>query len=176
MIDAADKIQARWMESGWPASAQSAATDLQKAGLASIGVGKSRIVLSDPSRSEPASVLKLAWRESGVVDNLIESRLWERSESIGASDLLCPTLSLSDSGVIRQQRCLPIAWDPLESDSPHWEIVKRLAAAGISDAAVNLGLIGERVVCYDYCSVSASLAVELLRDEELDQWEELKGL
>lgn len=113
-----------------------------------LGVGGRRIAVACGDNQ----VAKIAWKREGLVDNEIEWRLWQGADQ-ELRDLLCPCLDLLDGGALIQARCLPSA----QSDS---NLVRRLASYGISDAAINLGIYNQRLVCYDYC---------LLRPERLKQ-------
>lgn len=161
MIQTAVKLQRRW-ERRWPASAEQALEEAKAEGLSVLGLGGQRICLRAERDDQ---VLKAAWQEKGLVDNLLEWRLWQRAEP-KLRRLLCPSLALEEAGILRQARCLPAAPEALGSRAG--EICLELARHGISDCHVNLGLLVEpqdgstRVVCYDYNVLRPRLARELL--------------
>lgn len=119
-----------------------------------LGVGGKRIVI----RADEDRVAKLAWKEAGVLDNEIEWRVWAGAEA-ALRELLCPTLEFRASGVSFQSLCLPLAFEALGERGR--ETMIELARYGISDVAVNLGVFGERIVCYDYCQIRGELFFEL---------------
>jgi hypothetical protein len=119
-----------------------------------LGLGGRRIVL----RSGQDEVVKLAWREAGVLDNEIEWRLWQGAEP-ELSGLLCPTLGISPEGSSLQALCLPVSYEALGQEG--LEAMQRLAGWGIADVAVNLGILDQRLVCYDYCQIRGDLYHQL---------------
>jgi hypothetical protein len=139
----------------WPAPQIERTLDLcEQAGIEPLGIGGRRVVfLLDEDR-----VAKLAWRAPGQIDNEIEWLLWSGADT-GLRELLCPALELAEGQILIQARCLPIASEALP-EAP--ELIRRLARAGISDAAVNLGIYEGRTVCYDYCLTRPELSRRLL--------------
>jgi hypothetical protein len=99
-------------------------------------------------------VAKVAHRPIGLRDNEIELRVYRRADA-QLRDLLCPVLHLSPGGAVLARRCLPLSASP--GDLTVSDTIRRLAGAGISDAAANLGLLDGRIVCYDYAQISARL-------------------
>lgn len=121
--------------------------------LEALGVGGRRMtVLIDPNR-----VAKLAWRREGIVDNEIEWRLYNQADP-ELKQLLCPALELMDCGALVQERCIPIAYQDAT-------ITRQLASYGISDTAINLGLIGDKPVCFDYSMLGPEKMRQLLSGE-----------
>lgn len=122
--------------------------------LEALGIGGRRLAVA----LSQDKIVKLAWRREGLVDNEIEWRLYSQAGD-DLKQLLCPSLDLLDCGALVQKRCLPIA-------TSNNEIVRKLASHGISDAAINLGLIGERMVCFDYCLLRPEKLRDLLGGEK----------
>lgn len=118
-----------------------------------LGIGGRRITIA----GEEGFVYKLAWREAGILDNEIEWRVWQSAPD-DLRDYLCRSHDLTLSGISKQDRCLPISAEALPDGG--FQIMKSLARWGISDVSANLALIGENVVCYDYCVIR----VDLFRD------------
>lgn len=123
-----------------------------------LGLGGRRIVLAAGS-----GVAKLAWQPSGIFENEIEHRLYG-SASPGLASLLCPVLGQSPKGILFQSLCTPTSFEALGERGRR--VMQRLAGAGISDVAVNLGLFEGRVVCYDYATISVRLWGELFGDPD----------
>ena len=160
-LQAAVELQRRW-EREWPRSGQQALAEAEEAGLEVLGLGGQRVcVLAE----RDDQVLKLAWLEKGLADNLLEMRLWQRAEP-ALRELLCPAIALEEAGILRQARCLPAAAQALGRRAA--EVCRKLARHGVSDSHTNLGLLydrergGWRVVCYDYNLLRPQLARELL--------------
>lgn len=113
-----------------------------------LGLGGRRVVLSIGQEQ----VAKLAWRQSGLVDNMIEARIWQEAGR-ELRQHLCPLLQLRSSGVEIQTLCLPVAYEALGKEA--YQTMRLLASYGISDSASNLALLEKRIVCYDYNVISA---------------------
>ena len=122
-------------------------------GLEALGIGGRRLAVGLDS----GRVAKIAFKREGLVDNEIEWRLFSEAES-DLRELLCPALSLTQSGALIQARCLPSA----QYDA---RLVRQLAQYGISDAAINLGVYQGRMVCYDYCLLRPEKLREIISDE-----------
>lgn len=114
-----------------------------------LGIGGQRIVL----RSSEEGVWKVPWRERGELDNEIEWRLWQEAPG-DLQDLLCPVWDRESLSNL-QALCTPVSYNDL--DSRGRDLVARLSRWGISDSAVNLGLLGGKLVCYDYSYISPAL-------------------
>ena len=123
-------------------------------GFSVLGVGGRRLAVA----AGAGLVAKLAFRREGLVDNELEWRVW-RGASETLRELLAPTVGRTPGGVNLQRRCLPVSPDALEL--PH-QLTRPLARAGITDAVLNLGLLDERVVCYDYALLAPERARMLL--------------
>jgi len=117
-----------------------------------LGLGSGRIAIAVDHRS----VMKVAWRERGLLDNQIEAELWKQAGP-ELKELLCPVLSLRESGVQLQARCLPTVGSALDPTTQ--QMITRLAQHGITDGAINLGFLLDaqdptstvgHIVCYDY--------------------------
>lgn len=116
-----------------------------------LGLGSGRLALP----LGPAMVAKVAWRESGLVDNEIEWRIWQSADEELRS-LLCPALELRESRLLVQGRCMPIAGTILDERTQR--LVSELGRHGISDAAINLGMNEDnQIVCYDYALIRPEL-------------------
>lgn len=152
-----DEIQAKLSEDHRDPRIESALAVLAKLDVPTLGLGARRIVVAlDDER-----VAKLAWRGQGLLDNEIEWRLYQRAVD-DLKRMLCPCLDLRPSGVLIQQRCLPVAFEALGDIGT--EAMVHLTGYGISDVVVNLGLIGEHLVCYDYSVLKSELFSDLFRD------------
>ena len=138
-----EKLKANWESPDLPVALEICS------GTEVLGIGGRRIVIA-----ADGGVAKLAWKEAGLLDNEIEWLLWS-SASSELRSLLCPTHALTAAGVALQELCLPVSFEALGQRGR--EAMHDLASHGISDVAVNLGLLDDRVVCYDYCAVSADL-------------------
>lgn len=121
---------------------------LKCAGLDIVGIGGRRAVV----RSREG-VWKIPWGGSGERDNEIEWRIWQSADE-KLRDLLCP-ITDRESRSILQTEVLPLSFEA--AGSAGHKIIRELAQYGISDIAVNLGLLERRVVCYDYSFISPSL-------------------
>jgi hypothetical protein len=116
------------------------------AGFNPLGIGSARIGLQMDDL-----VSKVAWKESGIISNLIEDRVWN-SASEHLQNYLAPCVSISSkSHVLIQKRCLPITASIIDPEIQN--MIGLLSAYGITDIAVNLGLYDQRVVCYDYAMI-----------------------
>jgi hypothetical protein len=116
------------------------------AGFTPLGLGSARIGLQLDNQ-----VAKVAWKESGIISNLIEDRVWN-SASEDLKQYLAPCLSISEKyHVLIQARCLPVSASIIDPEIQN--MIGLLSAYGITDIAVNLGLYDQRIVCYDYAMI-----------------------
>lgn len=144
-----------------------------------LGVGVSRIGIATGANE----VVKIAYKHRGLADSLTEYKLWKYIEKdnpfidlegdqstisynpgqetkIFLRDLLAPVLDYNEANsLIVLERCLPVNFQ--SGDPKMKEIVKNLSRFGISDAAVNLGFLEARTVCFDYAWLSADLFSKL---------------
>lgn len=154
LIQLCDQLQERLSKHHENPSAERAVELLHQAGIMPLGLGARRVVVAlDDDR-----VAKLAWRSQGLLDNEIEWRLYHRAVD-DLKRLLCPALERRESRVLIQRRCLPVAFEA--AGEAGREAMSRLASYGVSDVAVNLGLIDEHLVCYDYCVLKPELFSDL---------------
>ena len=123
---------------------------VQAAGFQPLGVGSHRLVVALPDDR----VAKLALREIGQRDNEVEWHVYRNMDE-PLRTWLCEPLELTAGRVLIQRRCLPISLSHTEPLVQ--EVVRLLARAGIADVAVNLGVVDQKLVCYDYAQVSAEL-------------------
>jgi hypothetical protein len=123
-----------------------------------LGLGGRRCVIA----LDHGRVAKLAWRKAGLADNEIEARLWAQARP-ELQTLLCPIKDRTDAGVLIQTRCLPI--HPYAVDGAD-QVLRQLASAGITDTATNLGLLDQRIVCYDFCVLRADVMREVLYGQD----------
>lgn len=122
-----------------------------------LGIGGERLALA----INEEEVWKVAWRESGLVASETEYLLWRRS-SASLRALLCPSLEITPGGSLRQRRVQPVSYDALGNQGP--KIIKTMAQYGITDVAINCGVLEERVVVYDYSTISPKLRDSLYRE------------
>lgn len=108
------------------------------------GAGRVAVLCSDDI------IAKLYWRPAGQVANLIEKEIWVRSPQ-EIRELLCPVIDASPGGAVLMERCIPT---PAEALNEAGQIITSLSAWGVLDSRVNLGLLDNRVVCYDYGQLS----------------------
>lgn len=148
-----DQLQERLCGAEEP-DPQRVLTLCRDSGYVPLGLGSGRLALP----LGRTMVAKVAWRESGLMDNEIEWRVWRDADDHLRS-LLCPALSLRGSRLLAQGRCLPIAGSALEVlDQSARLLIGELARHGISDAAVNLGMNeANRIVCFDYAMIRPEL-------------------
>ncbi len=120
-----------------------------------LAIGGRRIAVSIDNNY----IAKIAWRRAGLADNEIEWRVWQTAKP-DIQALLCPAVSFKDYGVLVQARCLPVSAEAYPEAAR--DLIRKLAEAGISDAAVNLGIYDQELVCYDYCLLRPELLRSLL--------------
>jgi sulfur carrier protein ThiS len=126
----------------------------KNSGFAVLGCGRSRLALAINDRV----VAKLAWRQAGLADNVVEWRFWQQANS-QLQLLLASTHWHSPGGVNFQERCQPLS---AEETSEYTTLRTLLAQAGITDSAVNLGRCDQRIVCYDYAMLGMEAGLALL--------------
>lgn len=122
-----------------------------------LGIGGTRLAIEQGEDR----VWKLAWREQGLLDNETEYRLWQ-SASPELREMLCPALDLSQAGALLQKRVQPISYEALGKTGK--DVIARLAEYGITDVAVNCGILEGRVVVYDYSNISIDIHKKLYGD------------
>ena len=135
-----------------------------------LGVGVSRVGIA----VDTETVAKLAWRSRGLTDNLIEHRLWEYVEKTNTSiqpdalssepeiflkDLLAPVKDYRED-VLWMQRCIQVNYQI--TDHKMKRLAQDLTRFGITDSAVNMGLLSTELVCFDYCYISERLYDEVM--------------
>lgn len=123
---------------------------VRSSGFQVLGVGSGRlaVILDDNT------IAKIAYTKRGVRDNAVE---WNVYHVVGEEPrkMLVEPLALTKGGVLVMKRCSPVQ---LGVSDPTLDITVRvLAQIGVSDVAVNLGVDGALLRCYDYAQVSASL-------------------
>lgn len=148
---------------------EAAVKSITESGYTILGIGVSRIGVAIDEKT----IAKLAWRESGLVDNLLESKLTDYikendpritpqqislNKELRLADMIVPVQQYYD-GSITMPRCLPVNYQ--QTDVAHRQIVQALSKFGITDSAVNLGLLEGRLVCFDYCYISDKLYRQL---------------
>lgn len=123
-------------------------------GLAVLGIGRRRVCVALCSER----VAKLAWKPGGGADNVLEWRLWQSSPP-ALQGLLCPARGITGQDVLVMDRCVPVGVAHTQQMA---DLVASAAAYGITDTANNLGLLGTRLVIFDYAMVAPARARALL--------------
>jgi len=125
----------------------------QTNGLEALGLGRGRVAVAYNDQ-----VLKIPWREPGVLDNMIEMKLWQQASST-LREVLAPSLELRKNCSLVQERCLPVVEAALEADTRR--LILLLAQHGITDGAANLGFWKGKIVCYDYALLKPQMFAQL---------------
>lgn len=115
-----------------------------------MGIGSTRIGI----QLDDKTVAKVAWKPSGLFRNQFESHLFSYLLSIKKEALFAPVISWKAEDPLMQALCFPVKF---EATDDFKNLISDLAKIGVTDAAVNVGLFQNRLVCFDYSSPSVDL-------------------